>query len=123
MMKLKNVIQGIGILSVMLLSLILSCHAQATQAMTQKILRPLILQQCQQELKNSKAWQVSVKFMATAKREKVQQQICGCVSDHAMDQVSVKDLVAAGFSEERKRQLVRRVVLNSLKGCAEDLLH
>ena len=119
----KIITQKIRMFALALGTWMLSNQVNAATGVTQKVLQPMIQKQCQQELNQSKAWQVSVMFMAAAKKQKAQQSICHCVSEHAMDQVSAQELMAAGLSEDAKAKLTKRMVVNSVKGCAEDILH
>lgn len=90
--------------------------------LTQKMLKPVVEQGCKSELNDSKIWQSAALFMSSERQSSVQKQICGCVSDNALKDVSAKDLAMASFSEEAKNSLIKQAVLNSVKGCAQEAL-
>ncbi|OAL81681.1 hypothetical protein AY606_02835 [Acinetobacter sp. SFB] len=88
----------------------------------QKMLKPVVEQACKSELNDSKIWQSAALFMSSERQNSVQKQICGCVSENALNAVSAKDLVMASFNEEVKNSLIKQAVLNSVKGCVQDAL-
>ncbi|WP_445660461.1 hypothetical protein [Acinetobacter sp. F16] len=90
--------------------------------LTQKMLKPVVEQGCKSELNDSKIWKSAALFMSSERQSLVQKQICGCVSDHALNDVSVKELAMASFSEDAKNNLIKQAVLNSVKGCAQAAL-
>ncbi|WP_407303307.1 hypothetical protein [Acinetobacter sp.] len=90
--------------------------------LTQKMLKPVVEQGCKIELNDSKIWQSTALFMSSERQSSVQKQICGCVSDHALKDVSVQDLARASLSEDAKNSLIQHAVLNSIKGCAQEAL-
>ena len=90
--------------------------------LTQKMLKPVIEQGCKSELNASKVWQSAALFMSSERQSTVQKQICGCVGEHALQDVSVKELAMASMSESAKNSLLKQAVVNSVKGCAQDAL-
>lgn len=92
------------------------------KSLTQKIFRPVIAQQCKSELKQSKLWKASSLFLAQNTQVQLQDEVCGCVSEHALDDVSTTRMLKATVSQSAKDELVRQAVLNSLSGCVKDAL-
>jgi len=90
--------------------------------LTQKVLKPVVEQACKSELNDSKTWQSAALFMSVERQYSVQKQICGCVSDNALNGVSEKDLAMASVSEAAKDSLIKQAVLNSVKGCVQAAL-
>ena len=68
------------------------------QTWTQKVFKPLIELQCANELKSSKIWQASSFFFSAEQQQKAQQNICGCVSDNALNDVCELWLQGSCFS-------------------------
>lgn len=91
--------------------------------LTQKMLKPVVEQACKSELNDSKIWQSAALFMSVERQGSVQKQICGCVSDNALNDVSAKELVMASVNEAAKDSLIQQAVLNSVKGCAQAALN
>jgi uncharacterized protein (DUF305 family) len=96
---------------------ILSLSVSAAPSLTQKMLKPVIAYQCQQELQQSKVWKAASWLMSAEQKQSNQDSICGCVSEHAMNDMGAKDVALALVNEAEKDKLVRKAVLNSLKGC------
>ncbi|MGR3976692.1 hypothetical protein FW754_03200 [Acinetobacter sp. 1207_04] len=92
------------------------------QSVAQKMLKPLIEQQCGSELKANKIWQASSFFWSTSKQDHAQKKICGCVSENALNDVSSKDVLMATINESAKNKLIQNAVVNSIKGCTQELL-
>ena len=107
----------IKMLSITVASLLLSMSASAAPSLTQKMLKPVIAYQCQQELQQSKIWRTASWLMTAEQKQSNQASICGCVSDNAMNEMGAKDLALALVNEAEKDKLVRKAVVNSLKGC------
>jgi hypothetical protein len=97
--------------------LLLSLSVEAAPSLTQKVLKPVIAYQCQQELKQSKVWRAASWLMTAEQKQSNQASICACVSDNAMNEMGAKDIALALVNEAEKDKLVRKAVINSLKGC------
>lgn len=121
MKKLNWVIVLIGTLSCTLVFASTNQGEKGT-TLTQKMLKPLIELQCQSELQQSKLWKASSLFMSETKQNHLQNSVCGCVSDHALDDISTKELVIASVNTSAKDKLIRQAVMNSLSGCAQQAL-
>ena len=87
------------------------------QSTAQRLLKPWIALQCGHQLKASKLWQASSLFLTTKQNNHVQEKICECVSEHALNQVPTQDLLIATVNENVKNKLIERALINSLKGC------
>lgn len=95
-------------------------HAQST--FTQKLLQPVIEYECKQELESSKTWRVATFLMSSENQTKAENNVCQCVGKHAMDDMSAKDILKASLDESAKNTLIRKTVLNSVKGCVTEVL-
>ncbi|MFV5491143.1 hypothetical protein [Acinetobacter sp. ASP199] len=95
-------------------------YSHADISLTQKALKPVIVYQCGQELKDSTVWKVSTYLMQDANKAKLQHNVCDCVGEHALKDVPTSTLLKATVNEEVKNQLARQAVANSLKGCIAD---
>ena len=99
------------------ITMLFSAYVAAEMSLTQKMLKPVIEYQCVAELKDSKIWTASTYFMLDANKSKLQSEVCGCIGEHALENVPAKTLLHATVSEDAKNQLVKQAMLNSLKGC------
>lgn len=104
------------------MSLIIGNMAHAQSTFTQKLLQPVIEYQCKQELESSKTWKVATFLMSTDNQSKVEKNVCQCVSKHAMDDMSAKDVLKASLDESAKNKLIAQAVSNSLKGCLAEFI-
>ncbi|WP_372404354.1 hypothetical protein ACDW34_06170 [Acinetobacter piscicola] len=105
----------------MIVPITVACADSDSKSVTQKMLKPLIEQQCATELKNSKVWQTSSLFWSTTQQSNAQHKICGCVSENALNNVGTKELWVASVNESAKNKLIEKAVVNSLKGCAAEI--
>ena len=103
------------------LSLLAVFAATLTQAaelsVTQRILKPIIQYQCEQELDQSKAWKVATYLMSDQKKLELKNEQCNCVSDHALKNIPAKELLKATVNEEAKSAITKQAVLNSIQYC------
>ena len=106
----------------LLLPMMVACADADSKSVTQKMLKPLIEQQCGRELKANKIWQASSFFWSKSQQDHAQNKICGCVSENALNDVSNKDLLMAMINESAKKKLIQNAVMNSIKGCAQEAL-
>lgn len=100
---------------------LLTGQACADSTLAQRALKPVIQYQCENELKQSKVWKVSTYLMSDLNKQKLQNEVCDCVSKNALNDIPAKDLVKATVSEEAKNELAKKAVLNSVKACVLEL--
>ena len=90
---------------------------------TKTALKPVIEYQCKTELQATKVWKTASIFMTEDEQQQSLSQVCGCVSEHATDDVSVKELIHALFDEQAKNELVSKAITNSVRGCVVKALN
>ncbi|MFC6051544.1 hypothetical protein A6M14_05725 [Acinetobacter sp. Ac_877] len=90
--------------------------------MTKTALKPVVEYQCKAELQTTKIWKTASIFMTEDDRNQTLSQVCGCVSEHASDDVSIKELFNALIDEKAKDQLVSKAIVNSIRGCVVQAL-
>ena len=122
-MKSSSIISFNLIVAVLTAGLSSAAMAEKSQSLSQKMLKPVIEYQCGQELNASKVWKGASMFMSAVQKKDNQTAICQCVSEHAMDDMTAKDLMTAAVSESEKNKLISKAVLNSLRGCAQQALN
>ncbi|RKG50979.1 hypothetical protein D7V64_11925 [Acinetobacter cumulans] len=89
----------------------------ASQSMAVKMLKPVIERQCITELKDSNVWKASTFLMTDHNKKQFEAEVCQCVGDNALNDVTVNEITQALLSEEAKNQLIRKATLNSIKNC------
>lgn len=107
---------------VVLLGAVFAFAMSQSDALTQKMFKPVVEQACKNELNQSKLWQSTALLMNAERQMTVQKQICGCIGENALNDVSAKDLVVASVNEAAKDRLIQHAILNSAKGCIQDVL-
>ena len=118
---LKYVVLKYSVL-LLLLPMMVACTDVDSKSLTQKMLKPLIEQKCGSELNANKIWQASSLFWSKSQQDHAQKKICGCVSENALNDVSNKELLMATVNESAKNKLIENAVINSIKGCAQEVL-
>lgn len=122
-MKSSSIFSFNFIVAVLTVGFSSAAMAEKSQSISQKMLKPVIEYQCGQELNASKVWKGASMFMSAAQKKDNQTAICQCVSEHAMDEMTAKDLMIAAVSESEKNKLISKAVLNSLRGCVQQALN
>lgn len=117
----KNVRYAPTLLMVVL-SAVVIFSSRPDSIFLKKMLKPVIVQSCNNELKQSKFWQTAAFFMSTARQAGLEKEICKCVSEHALDHVATQDLLRASIDKSAKEHLIQQAVLSSIKGCAARVL-
>lgn len=103
---------------VVVLTMLVGCNdAKSDASVAKKMLKPLINKQCGQELDQSKLFNATTYWMAANNKQQLHKQVCECVSEHALTDISTKDLVRAMIDDELKNQLIQKAVLNTVKAC------
>lgn len=100
----------------------LMSSACSDTSMAGKALKPVIEYQCGQELKSSKVWKISTYLMSELQQQKLEQEVCGCIGEHALKDIPATTLLKATVDEELKAELTKQALANSLKGCATEYL-
>ena len=90
---------------------------------TKTALKPVIEYQCKTGLQATKVWKTASIFMTEDEQQKSLSQVCGCVSEHATDDVAVKELIHALLDEQAKNELVSKAITNSVRGCVVKALN
>ncbi len=103
----------------LLMSLLLS--ATSVQAVSQsvavKMLKPVIEHQCLTELKASNVWKASTFLMTDHNKKQFEVEVCQCVGENALNDVTVGEMTQALVNENAKNQLIRKATVNSIKSC------
>lgn len=77
---------------------------------------------CYNELDDSKIWKTASYLMSLETAQRTQKRICGCVSDQGLKNVETSQLFKASFSEAQKNEVVKKLVVNSLRYCTVEML-
>ena len=117
----KKALYAIALLTVFMAAMLVFA-AVSDSVFLQKMLKPVVVQSCKNELKQSKLWQSAAFFISTEHKAELEKEICSCVGDHALNHVSAQDLARAYINESAKKSLIQQAVLSSVKGCVERAL-
>lgn len=81
------------------------------------IFKAAVDNQCRVALNNNTAFRTIALAMTAAQQSDLENSICGCVSEQALQNVSVVDLAQAATNPSFRNQLVVTVVGRSLNTC------
>lgn len=108
---------------VCILNFMACSSAMAEQkSLAQKVLKPVILHQCQQELAQSKLWHAATLLLAEQKKRHIANQTCECVGEHALNDIKTTDLAKVMISEDTKKQVIQQAIKNSISMCVPKLI-
>lgn len=98
---------------------------QATQNPFGAIGTPIVAQilsnQCQIQLQNQPMWQHAQNFLGT-KAEQVKARTCDCVGNEAVKVISTSDILGAAVDDNKRNEVLARVVSQALPTCASTAL-
>lgn len=113
----KKIFKIFTLILFLLVAIVMYLAVAHPAIITKTALKPVIDYQCKAELQVTKIWKTASIFMTEDEQLQSLSQVCGCVSEHATDDVSVKELMSALFNEEAKNKLVSKAIGNSVRGC------
>ena len=119
----KKIFKFIVLILFLLIALIVYLAIAHPTIFTKTALKPVIEYQCKTELQATRVWKTASIFMTDDEQQQSLSQVCGCVSEHATDDVSVKELIHALIDEQAKNELVSKAITNSIKGCVVKALN
>lgn len=96
---------------------VVSVHANANMTLTQRVLKPVIQYQCEQEVDQSNIWKMATYLMNADHKKQLKQDTCDCVSDHALKDIPAKELAKAVVDDKAKEEVIQKAMMNSLKSC------
>ncbi|MBF7687448.1 hypothetical protein [Acinetobacter rathckeae] len=101
-------------------------QTNTTQNTAQQIgmtaLKIAINAKCTTELNNTAAWKVASQVMTSQQQQNAQSQVCGCVSDKAMDSVTVVDLATVAFDPAARTSIATKAINNTVHACIAESL-
>ena len=119
----KKIYKFIVLILFLLIAVIVYLAIAHPTIITKTALKPVIEYQCKTELQATRVWKTASIFMTDDEQQQSLSQVCGCVSEHATDDVSVKELIHALIDEQAKNELVSKAITNSIKGCVVKALN
>ena len=119
----KKIFKFIVLILFLLIALIVYLAIAHPTIITKTALKPVIEYQCKTELQATRVWKTASIFMTDDEQQQSLSQVCGCDSEHATDDVSVKELIHALIDEQAKYELVSKAITNSIKGCVVKALN
>ncbi len=72
---------------------------------------------CQSEIEKSKIWKTAKLVMSDSKQQQVKYNVCGCVSQKALEKVTIDQLTIAAVDANARKALMVSSVTNSLNSC------
>ncbi len=72
---------------------------------------------CNTEIEKSKIWKTAKLVMTDSKQQQVKYNVCGCVSQKAVANVTLDQLTIAAVDANARKALMVNSVINSLTSC------
>ena len=82
------------------------------------VLKTVIDGQCRTELNNRNEWRMIALSMSAERQRQWEDRICSCVSEDALDQVSVADLTSM-LDTNSRNQAVAKITARTVTSCVK----
>lgn len=79
-------------------------------------------QKCRVEIQNHAAWKVASVAMTSAQQATALNNVCGCVSEKAPQNLTVVELGQVAVDQNARNQLVTKAVANTLNACYSEVM-
>lgn len=79
-------------------------------------------QKCRSELTNNQYYKMASIAMTPQQQQTLQDNVCGCVSQNAVQNVNIVDLATAATSNTARTALVTKTVANTLQTCVGQVI-
>ena len=119
----KKIYKFIVLILFLLIAVIVYLAIAHPTIITKTALKPVIEYQCKTELQETKVWKTAAIFMTEDEQQQSISQVRGCVSEHATDDVPVRELIHALVDEHAKNELASKAITNSVRGCVVKALN
>ncbi len=86
------------------------------------IFKTAVDQKCRSELTRNQYYKLASVAMTDTQKTSLQDNICGCVSQNAMQNVNIVDLATAATNSTARAQLVTKAVTSTLQTCVGQVL-
>lgn len=81
-----------------------------------------VKQKCQSEIVEHRYWRVISTMTNASVQAKISDTVCGCVSEHALQQVSLSEVATAVVDSNARPKIVSKAVKGSIQACATDYI-
>ncbi|MFC6051542.1 hypothetical protein A6M14_05735 [Acinetobacter sp. Ac_877] len=92
----------------------------ATQQLGTAALKIAVNAKCTTELNNIQAWKAATVLMTAEKKESIESEICGCVSEKAPQSVTAVDLATAALDPAARTTIVSNAVTKTINACVAE---
>lgn len=79
-------------------------------------------QKCRSEITNNQYYKLASVAMTADQQAQIQNNVCGCVSQKAMQNVNIVDLATAAANPSSRTQIVGTAVTNTLQSCVSEFI-
>lgn len=111
------------LLPVCLLSGCATTNGTTQNSLTQagiSLFQSTVKQKCQSEIVNHSYWRIVSSMTNASTQAKISDTVCGCVSEHALKQVSLSEVATAVVDSDARPQIIGKAIKGSIKECAMD---
>lgn len=110
----------LGLVIMTAICVMTACHFfpknQQDKTFTQQMMQPVIFQYCQNEVKNQPAWQ-GFRGLSDYAKQQTLNRVCGCVSRHAPNVLTINELAKASLDEQLRTTLAEKALSYSIDAC------
>lgn len=92
----------------------------AGQQLGTAALKIAINAKCTTEINNIPAWQAATKLMSSTRKQDIESEICGCVSEKAPQSITAVDLATAALDPVARTTIVGNVVAKTINACVAE---
>lgn len=79
-------------------------------------------QTCRAQLTNNQYYKLASVAMTEQQKAALQDNVCGCVSENAVNNVTIVDIATAATNATTRNQLVTQAVANTLQTCVSQVI-
>ncbi len=91
-----------------------------TQQLGAAALKIAVNAKCTTELNNIQAWKTATTLMTAEKKQSIETEICGCVSEKAPQSVTAVDLATAALDPAARTTIVSSAVTKTINACVAE---
>lgn len=97
-------------------------NANTAQQLGMSALKIAVNTKCVAELNQTTAWRVASQVMTSQQQQAAQDKVCGCVSDKAVQSVTVTDLVGVAFDPSARTTIATKAIQSTVNACVAEAL-
>lgn len=86
------------------------------------LFKSAVKQKCQSDIVSHSYWRIVSSMTNASTQAKIADTVCGCVSEHGLEQVSLSEVATAVVDSDARPKIVSNAVKGSIKACATEYI-